>query len=63
MCKYCTEDRLEMMCDDEIFVQINPYYDTPTHLMVGVKNGDFFNEHNLDIKYCPMCGKKLVGDK
>lgn len=59
MCVYC-EDRDVMIRNNEIFVQINPYYNSPTHLMIGVEDGDFYSENNLDIKHCPMCGKKLL---
>lgn len=52
-CEYCTEGRGD----------ITPYDLCRTYVENGMLKWDGVYKHQFDINFCPMCGRKLKGEK
>lgn len=62
MCKYCNGDEAYLLDDSPIDSYIE--LDRTPKITILVYHGDGWSltERNIDIKYCPMCGRKLIED-
>ena len=66
MCKYCDGARLSVDSDYGIVAEIEDNWRGPRLYFGTTIDGGVFGymdvEGYIDIKYCPMCGNKLVED-
>lgn len=63
MCDYCTSQRkLNVYSDDGLHAEINNDY-IPRLVMYAIIDTDSGHRYGIegciDIKYCPICGRKL----
>lgn len=65
MCEYCRErgKRKNILDEDELTIKIKKERVLGYSIRVELKKSQKYNAISTNIKFCPMCGRKLIPEE